>query len=461
MSAATRAPCDLMTNCAPLPLARRALDVMPGGASHDGRQLSPPGVFVIRADRAWKTGVEGQRLVDLQCGNGALLLGHGHPLVLEAGHAALDAGLNFSAGSEAEVRWAEAIRTLMPGAEQVRFTASGNEACALSFAVARAATGRDPILTLRDHYCGWVGPALLPRISAQQFSRAAPHDDGPLLVEAADTNEALSVLATGRIASVIFEPTGGSFGKLPLSAADASALIEAARKNGTLSIADETITGFRVAPGGAQQLYRLTPDLIILGKILGGGLPAGALAGRKSVMRLLDNRPEASSAGAGGVAHMGTGNGNPLVAAIGLATLTAIADEAPIARANRAAALLRAAFNRIFVERGIAWAAYGEHSAVHLFLNPGDRPLHAPTFDASACTPAELRARSPALVNALRVELLLQGLDINAWPGGLLSAAHDDETIERAAASLASALDTLTAAGRQLTGWGTDELLAG
>lgn len=440
-------------------LTHRALDVMPGGASHDGRQLFPGGVFVACAEGAWKTGVDGKRLIDLQCGNGSILLGHGHPLVVEAGRAALEAGFNFSAGSEAEVRWAETVRALMPCAEQVRFTASGNEACALSFAVARAATGRDSILTLRDHYCGWVGPALLPRIPASRFLDGFL-DTGPVLVEAADVTEALSVLASGRMASVIFEPTGGSFGKIPLAETDLSALSEAARRNGTLCIADETITGFRVAPGGAQQLYGLTPDLIILGKVLGGGLPAGALAGREPVMRLLDNRP-GTGTGTGGVAHMGTGNGNPVVAAVGLATLAAIAEGTSIPRANSAATLLRAEFNRIFEERGIGWAAYGEHSAVHLFLNPCGRPLHAPTFDAHDCPAAELRARSPKLVNDLRVQLLVQGLDINGWPGGLLSAAHDDETVMLAAASLAAALDTLTAAGRQLTGWGTDELLAG
>ncbi|MDB5443469.1 MAG: aspartate aminotransferase family protein, partial [Phenylobacterium sp.] len=304
-------------------LAARALAVMPGGASHDGRQLVPHGLFARGASGPRKTGANGQSLIDLQCGNGALLLGHGHPSVRDAARNAVDAGLNFSAGSEVEIQWAEAVCRLMPAAEQVRFTGSGNEACALAMAVARAVTGRGPVLVLRDHHFGWVAPALLMKSSAQQMLDNPPGADARItLVEAETVQEALEVLETGRVCGVIFEPTGGSFGKLPLAPEDARALTAAAKRNGSLCIIDETITGFRVAPGGAQQLYGLTPDLIILGKVLAGGLPGGALAGRREPMSALDNRP-GEGGGARKVAHMGTGNGNPVVAAVGVATLAA------------------------------------------------------------------------------------------------------------------------------------------
>ncbi|WP_312160447.1 aminotransferase class III-fold pyridoxal phosphate-dependent enzyme [Phenylobacterium sp.] len=434
-------------------VARRALEVMPGGASHDGRQLEPGGPFVRRAAGPFKTGVDGRELVDLQCGNGSLLLGHAHPGVVEAGLRAIEAGLNFSAGSEAEVAWAEAVCALMPGAEQIRFTASGNEACALSFAIARAVTGRAPVLVLRDHYCGWMGPALLRRVAADRFLDLALADDEVVLVEAQDVAQALAVLASRRVSSIIFEPTGGSFGKLPLSAADALALGETAGRHGSLCIADETITGFRVAPGGAQKLLGLKPDLTILGKILGGGLPAGALAGSRGLMKALDNRP----GGTGGperVAHMGTGNGNPVVAAVGLATLAAIADGELIRRANAAATALRAGLNAAFARQGVGWAAYGEHSALHIFINPLGRSFEPRAFDPSTCAAEELRARPLRLVNDLRVELLRQGLDLNNWPGGLLSAAHDASAVERAIEAFARALDRLAGAGQALIGWG-------
>ncbi|MET0273747.1 MAG: aminotransferase class III-fold pyridoxal phosphate-dependent enzyme [Phenylobacterium sp.] len=415
--------------------------------------MVPHGLFAHAGIGPLKRGPDGRSVVDLQCGNGALLLGHRHSAVLDAARAAIEDGLNFSAGSEAEVCWAEAVQRLMPAAEQVRFTASGNEACALAIAVMRAVTGRGAVLVLRDHYFGWVAPALLPKLPAHQMLDGPARADAPItLVEAETAPEALEVLESGRVGGVIFEPTGGSFGRIPLAAEDARALNAAARRNGALCILDETITGFRAAPGGAQQLLGLTADLFVLGKVLSGGLPGGALAGRRELMRALDNRP--GETGGAKVAHMGTGNGNPVVAAVGVATLAAVADGAAIARANHAAARLRSGLNALFRERAAGWAAYGEHSGLHLFLNPRGRALDAAAFDPADCAPDELRARSAGLVNDLRVGLLAHGLDINAWPGGLLSAAHDDDTVDRATAAFAAALDDLKRSGRALSGWG-------
>jgi len=432
-------------------LARRAADIMPGGASHDGRQLVPHGLFALNASGARKTGEDGRSYIDLQCGNGAILLGHGNREVIEAGQRALAAGLNFSAGTEAEIRWAETVRRLMPAIEQVRFTASGNEACALAFAVARAVTGRAPVLVLRGHYCGWVGPALLPRHPAKAVTRS----DGEAIIlgEAANVADAVDALASRNFSAVIFEPTGASFGKVPLSADDARALTAAARDSASLCIFDETITGFRVSPGGAQGLYGISPDLTVLGKILGGGLPCGALAGRREYLRALDNRPGVPHDGAR-VSHMGTGNGNPIAAAVGTATLTLFENSAAIAKANAAATNLRARLNGLFAEQRIPWAAYGAHSGLHIFLNPSDSRLEPQHFTAETASFAELAARSPALVNTLRLSLLDHGVDINAWPGGLLSAAHDDGAINMTVAAFERALHDLKNSGTQLSGWG-------
>lgn len=437
-------------------LARRALGAMPGGASHDSRQLAPHGLFARSAAGARKTGDDGKVYIDLQCGNGALLLGHAVNSVTDAGKRALESGLNFSAGSEAEILWAETVLRLMPAAEQIRFTASGNEACALAFAVARAVTGRGSILVLRGHYCGWVGPALLSRYSAQQVMNAPASAAPVLLAEAEHSAEAIDALGSGRFAAVIFEPTGASFGRLPLGGDEVRALAAAARNSGSLCILDETLTGFRVSPGGAQGLHRVAPDLTVLGKILGGGLPCGALAGRRVHLDVLDNRPGAeprANSHANRVSHMGTGNGNPVVAMIGTATLAAIEDGAAIARANAAAARLRDGLNRAFRDQGIPWAAYGEFSGLHLFLNSRGRMLDSLAFDPRDMPYAELAARAPRLVNDLRIALLRHGIDINPWPGGLLSAAHDDETVDEAIAGFAAALADLGNAGVQLNGW--------
>lgn len=433
-------------------LARRALAAMPGGASHDSRQMVPHGLFVRCGAGARKIGEDGNAYVDLQCGNGALLLGHAVQLVIDAGRRALECGLNFSAGSEAEIQWAETVLRLMPAAEQIRFTASGNEACALAVAIARAVTGRGAILALRGHYYGWVAPALLPRYPVQQVMSQAARAD-IVVAEADGPQQAIAALASGRFAALLFEPTGASFGKLPLSDGETRALTAAAQHSGSLCILDETITGFRVAPGGAQALHRLTPDLTVLGKILGGGLPCGAVAGRRTHLDVLDNRPGAAPH-TRHLSHMGTGNGNPLVAAIGTATLAALEGGAPIVHANAAAARLRVGLNRTFRELGIAWAAYGEFSGVHVFLNPHGRALDPLAFDPHDVPDTELLARAPQLVNALRLALLRHRIDINPWPGGLMSAAHDDQTINEAIVGFQMALADLGAANWRLTGWG-------
>lgn len=433
-------------------LATRALDIMPGGVSHDGRQLDPYGLFVGSAEGAHKTGTDGRRYIDFACGNGALILGHGHKPAIAAASKAIAAGFHFSAGSLIELRWAEQVRALMPAAQLIRFTSSGNEACLLAFAMARAATGKAPILMLSDHYHGWAAPAVLPKEPLETFAGRAT--DGPdiVVVAAPDISGAIDALKTGRFGAVILEPTGASFGKVPLRRDEVRALAEAAKKAGTLVVFDETITGFRVAPGGAQQLFGVAPDLIVLGKILGGGLPCGALAGRRDLMDLLDNR-SASACEIGHVAHMGTGNGNPVVAAVGVETLCAISDGSALARADSAAARLRAGLNDVFAERRVPWAAYGTSSGFHIFLNPKDRTIDPRQFDVEEISAAELSARDRQLINDLRVALLGQAVDINPWPGGLVSAAHDSAVIDEALSGFAKAMFTLAKREIVLTGW--------
>jgi glutamate-1-semialdehyde 2,1-aminomutase len=150
---------------------------------------------------------------------------------------------------------------------------------------------------------------------------------------------------------------------------------------------------------------------------------------------------------------MGTGNGNPVVAAVGTSTLQAIADGTAIAQADAAALRLRALLNGVLREEGLAWAAYGQHSGLHLFMNPLGRG-DVDKFDAHSSPAAELRARSAPLINILRVTAQAHGLDLNAWPGALTSAAHDEDAIGRAAVSFASTVRALKRAGLALTGWG-------
>jgi glutamate-1-semialdehyde 2,1-aminomutase len=191
---------------------------------------------------------------------------------------------------------------------------------------------------------------------------------------------------------------------------------------------------------------------MVLGKILGGGLPCGALAGRRDLMHALDNRPT-GTARTNTISHMGTGNGNPLVAAAGYETLAALADGAALTRADRACAQLRNGLNAFFASEKLAWSAYGETSGFHLFLNPAARAIDPQSFDPCAIAPAELGARNNRLVNDLRVALLAEGVDINAWPGGLTSAAHDAATVDDALGRFARAIAALRKRRDGLTGW--------
>lgn len=417
-------------------LAARAADLLPGGGSHDFRQWEPAGLFVREGRAGRKVTVDGRDIIDLSLGNGALLFGHGHAAVIQAVASALSHGLHFSATTEAELDWAEWIRRLVPSAERVRFTASGNEAVLLAVAVARRLTGRTGLVSLAGHHFGWALPAV-----------------GVDVETAADVSSLIARLADGGHALCLLEPTGAAFGKAPLAAADLARILAAARRVGTLVLFDETLTGFRVAPGGVQGLTGLHPDLTVLGKILGGGLPCGALAGPASVLSVLDNRVSRQGHGPH-VAHGGTHNGHPLVAAAGVATLTALADGAAGRAADAAAADLRGRLNRLFARLDVPWAAYGTHSAAHLFLNPLGADLDPVTWTPDDSDAATLLHRDAALINDLRVALLSGGVDLNGWPGAMTCTVHDADDLDRVEQGFATAIHILRRKGATLSGWG-------
>lgn len=412
--------------------------LLPGGGSHDFRQLEPAAPLMLSGRGGRKRSVDGREIIDLALGNGSLLFGHGHPPVMAAIEAAAHAGLHLSGTTQAELDWAALVSRLVPAARQVRFTASGNEACALAVAVARSVTGRRDLISLRGHHFGWVLPGLGVEIET------AP--DVAALVARLRAND-------GRYALLLLEPTGGSFGKLPLQASEVAEIVAAARAADVPVLFDETVTGFRVAPGGAQSLFGLTPDLVVLGKILGAGLPCGALAGDERFMRALDNRVSRSGQGVH-VAHGGTHNANPVVAAAGVAMLDSLADGEACRAANAGAAELRARLNELFARLGVGWVAYGSYSEAHLFLNPLGERVDQSVWRASDADPSVLLARDPLLINALRVALLEEGVDVNGWPGALTSAVHGPDDWDAVEAGFAAAIAWLRRADVTLTGWG-------
>jgi glutamate-1-semialdehyde 2,1-aminomutase len=214
---------------------------------------------------------------------------------------------------------------------------------------------------------------------------------------------------------------------MPIKPEYLATLRELTRATGTMLIFDEVVTGFRVSPGGAQAALGITPDLTTLAKILAGGLPGGAVAGRKDVLDLLDFAV-AKAAGTEKIAHPGTFNANPLSAAAGVATLEIIATTNACARANAYGETLRARMNDVLEDEKVSWAVHGSYSGFHLFTNPQGARIAPGAFDASAFIPAMLgRVRGEGITAQIRLGMLVNGVDVNSGPSGVISATHGEE----------------------------------
>jgi glutamate-1-semialdehyde 2,1-aminomutase len=426
--------------------AEAARQTFPSGITHDARQMWPYGIYVDRAEGSRKWDVDSNEYVDYFGGHGALLLGHNHPKIIAAVRDTLARGTHFGANHVAEVRWGQGVQALLPSAERVRFTASGTEATHLAVRLARAHTGRSRLVRFRMHFHGW---------NDHMTSGFSNHFDGSptpgvvkgvaddvLLLPPGDVGALKDAFAThGDIAAVVVEPTGGTFGRVPIEPEFLAVLREVTAKAGTILIFDEVITGFRVSPGGAQGEFGITPDLTTLAKILAGGLPGGALAGRADILEHLDFEV-AEQKGFEKVQHPGTFNANPLSAAAGATALDIIRSE-PICRtANDYAAELRDRLNAELRAAGVPWAVYGTFSGFHIFLNPDRRSVDV-SFDALRVPPDELKATPRPLADKLRLALLINGIDLGGWMGGLVSAQHGEPEMRDTVAGFSRALAML------------------
>ena len=416
-------------------LAVRARGSFPSGVTHDTRYLEPYPPYIARAEGSRKWDVDGHEYVDYVGGHGALLLGHNYPSVQEAVQQQLRLGTHYGSSHELEIRWGELVRSLVPSAERVRFTNSGTEATLLALRLARAHTGKSKVVRFTGHFHGWhdhltggymshfdgSAPVGISSLVVRDILRAPPEDFEATRVLIESHND---------IAAVIIEPTGASFGHTPTTPAFLSALRDLVRERGIVLIFDEVISGFRVSPGGAQDHYGVIPELTTLAKVLAGGLPGGAVAGRADIMDLLDFQAT-RAAGTEKILHFGTFNANPLSAAAGVAALEVVADGAVCSAANDFAEALRGHLNDVIDEEGLSWAVYGTFSAFHIFTNPKMRTLRPGDFDATVHDYSELRTAVPAVVQKLRLGMLAEGVDLLGWPGGVISAAHDEGDMDR------------------------------
>jgi glutamate-1-semialdehyde 2,1-aminomutase len=308
-------------------LYRQALGLLPGGVNSPVRAMRSIGrdpIFIAAGRGSTITDVDGNAYVDYVCSWGPLILGHAHPDVVAAVSDAASRGTTYGAPTEAEVELAAEVARRVPSVEMLRMTSSGTEATMSAIRLARAATGRDKVLKFAGAYHGHVD-GLLAEAGSGLATQGIPATPGVLESATAATvvvpwNDPSALPDTSDVAAILLEPVPANMGVVPPDPGFLAALRERADETGALLIFDEVITGFRVARGGAQQRYGIRPDLTILGKIVGGGLPAAAYGGRRDLMERI--------APAGEVYQAGTLSGNPLATAGALATLRHLTDAA-------------------------------------------------------------------------------------------------------------------------------------
>jgi len=416
-------------------LFRRAKAAIAGGLTHDIRHLRPFPIYVDRAVGSRKWDVDGHELIDYWVGHGALFLGHANPAVHQAVGSQLGRGTHYGACHELEVRWAEAVLKLIPWAERVRFVGSGTEATMLAIRLARAATGKDKIVKFEGHFHGWhdyAAAAVRPPFD-RPISAGVPQGVlAGLLICPPNDWDAFLALTSGRndIAGVILEPGGGSSGTIPTDRGFLARLREFTRAQGMVLIFDEVITGFRFAPGGAQQRYEIYADLTTLAKILAGGLPGGAVVGGAVIMDQLAFRDDSVWNREDRVAHAGTFNANPLSAAAGIATLEQLADGQAQAKADRAGEILRTGIAEIIERLAVDAYVYGESSIVNLFLGPGRHGLDVNGPLSRLDHRVLMGHPNLEAYHMLRCALILHGVDLPLFHGWI-SAAHSDEDLEK------------------------------
>jgi glutamate-1-semialdehyde 2,1-aminomutase len=277
------------------------------------RSIGRDPIFVARGEGPELIDVDGNRYVDWMMSWGPLIAGHAHPEVVAAVTAAAASGTSFGAPTEAESDLAAEVVERLPSAEMVRLVSSGTEASMSALRLARAATGRDRIAKFAGAYHGHVD-GLLADAGSGMATHGIPASPGVTAAQAADTLVfGWGTVPDGEFAAIVCEPYPANMGLVPPAEGYLAALRERADASGALLVFDEVISGFRVGPGGVQARDGVIPDLTILGKIIGGGLPAAAYAGSRALMERV--------APAGGVYQAGTLSGNPLATAAGLATL--------------------------------------------------------------------------------------------------------------------------------------------
>jgi glutamate-1-semialdehyde 2,1-aminomutase len=404
----------------------RANRVIPGGVNSPARAFGAVGgepPFMERAEGAYLFDIDGHKYIDYIGSWGPMILGHAHPEVRAAVNAALELGSSFGAPTVREIEIAEAVAEAIPSIEKVRFVSSGTEAAMSAVRVARGVTGRSKIVKMSGHYHGHID-ALLVQAGSAATTLGTPNSPGVTEGAAQDTilcpfNDPQAVADAlgrfpGQVAAVLLEPIAGNMGLVPPEPGYLDALRELSDHHGTLLAFDEVMTGFRVAYGGAQALYGITPDLTALGKVIGGGLPAAAYGASAAIMDHVSP--------VGPIYQAGTLSGNPLAMAAGLATVQRLRDEPPYDRLEALASRLADGLDRAATDAGIPHVVQRVGSMLTLFFHDG--PVR--NYDDARRSDTRLFAR-------FFWEMLARGiyLPCSQFEAAFVSAAHTEDDVYR------------------------------
>jgi glutamate-1-semialdehyde 2,1-aminomutase len=405
--------------------------VLPGGVNSPVRAMRQIGrepVFIERGEGCELIDVDGNHYIDWVCSWGPLIHGHAHPEVIAAVTEAASRGTSYGAATAAEVELAEEVVSRVPSVEMLRMTSSGTEAAMGAVRLARAVTGREVVVKFAGAYHGH-SDGLLADAGSGLATLAIPGSPGVTAAQAGgtvvvpwnDRDAVRRALDSHAVAALIAEPLPANMGLVPPEDGFLEFLRAASRAAGALLIFDEVISGFRVAPGGAQQLYGIEPDLTVLGKVLGGGLPAAAFGGPVEMMERI--------APAGDVYQAGTLSGNPLAVAAGLATLRRL-DPAAYGRLATLTDRLAGGLGELAEGRLLQVAS--APGLLTLFFSD------APVTDFAGATVCNLEAHARFCRAMLDRGVYPPPAQFEAW---FVSLAHDEVAIDRTLAAAAESIE--------------------
>jgi glutamate-1-semialdehyde 2,1-aminomutase len=402
-------------------LYERAKKFLPAGVSYAIRHFEPYPFYTAKAKGSKLYDVDGNEYVDFWLGHTALILGHSPPTVVEAVKKQLENGTHYGTSHELEIKLAEQIVKIVPSAEMVRFTNSGTEANMYTTRLARAYTGRSKIAKFEG---GWHGGYDALHISVkypfdirESAGLTAGSLQDTLVLPFNDLEGVRERLKSKEVASIVIEPVLGAGGGIPAEKEFLKGLREFCSERGILLIFDEVITGFRLALGGGQQYYGVTPDITVFGKILGGGFPIGAFCGRREIMERIDTllyeRPHYSF-------HGGTFAANPISMTAGLATLKILEDGQLTNRLNNVGEKIREKLREIFEANGVDVQVTGAGSLFNTHFTKEE------VKDARAVSKADRKK----LIN-YHLNLITNGVFFLPTHTGALSTAHSEADIEK------------------------------